>query len=91
MIYLPSGFIVTYLASPKAVLVIKITIVRISVEIHERELGKFLSAFGIVYGALKKSPALEMSSLKKFPILLKGPSFVGKVQENRGNVPKVPG
>ena len=79
MIYLPSGFIVTYLASPKAVLVIKITIVRISVEIHERELGKFLSAFGIVYGALKK-----------FPILLKGPSFVGKVQENRGNVPKVP-
>ena len=58
-------------------------------EIRQRELGKFLSAFGIVYGALKKSPALEMSPLKKFPILLKSPRFVGKVQENRGNVPKV--
>ena len=29
--------------------------------------------------------------LKKFLILWKRPRFVGKVQENRGNVPKVPG
>ena len=76
--------------SPRSMgLIIKITVVRDTRGKLQSYVAKVLYHREKVQRVFKKSPSLEISPLKTFLILWKSPHFVRKVQENRGNVPKV--